>query len=304
MALRAVKRKRIHEDIVAQIRRHVVDGRLQPGDRLPSERVLSVRFRVSRASVREAIRALESMGLVQILSGDGTYIASGLDVLLGAWRSSTPQKKDALRDAFEARKIIEPKIAALAASRATEAEIRRMEATLAQQAREVADGQTGVESDSAFHSLLAYSTKNHLLLKLNESIVDGLRETRERSLHAPGRPSRSLAGHRTILDAVRARDPGRAQMAMLRHLQQIERNVLSVGHARKPKTRGGTPQADEAGGVSRRPDNLGREAHHDGIDRGRLSRHFPEAPRTADHPRNRAGGEAGGQGRDLLRPVR
>jgi GntR family transcriptional regulator, transcriptional repressor for pyruvate dehydrogenase complex len=96
----------------------------------------------------------------------------------------------------------------------------------------VAAGQTGVESDTAFHSLLAYSTKNHLLLTLNESIVDGLRETRERSLHAPGRPNRSLAGHRTILDAIRAREPGRARMAMLRHLQEIERNILSVGPAR------------------------------------------------------------------------
>jgi GntR family transcriptional repressor for pyruvate dehydrogenase complex len=172
------------------------------------------------------------MGLVQIRSGDGTYVASNLDVALSAWRSLTPQKKDALRDAFEARKIIEPEIAALAAARATDAEIRRMDAILAQQAHQVAGGQTGVESDSAFHSLLACSTKNHLLLKLNESIVDSLRETRERSLHAPGRSTRSLAGHRTILDAVRARDPGRARIAMLRHLQEIERNVLSAGRGR------------------------------------------------------------------------
>jgi len=242
MALRAVKRRRIHEDIVAQIRRHVVDGRLQPGDRLPSERVLSVRFRVSRPSVREAIRTLESMGLVQILSGDGTYVASNLDVVLSAWRSATPQKKDALRDAFEARKIIEPEIAALAASRATGSEISRMEAVLVRQARQVASGHTGMESDTAFHSLLARSTKNQLLLKLNESIVDGLRETRERSLHAPGRPARSLAGHRTILDAIRARNPGRARRAMLRHLQEIQRNIVRVRPAR-------TRRAAGAGGV-------------------------------------------------------
>jgi DNA-binding transcriptional regulator YhcF (GntR family) len=196
MVLRAVKRKRIHEDIVAQIRRHVVDGRLQPGDRLPSERVLSARFRVSRASVREAIRALESVGLVQILSGDGTYVASGLDVLLGAWRSSTPQKKDALRDAFEARKIIEPEIAALAASRATDAEIRRMEAILAQQAERVAGGQTGVELDSAFHSLLAHSTKttcclpNSIVMSpgpANDRCTPGARLARCRAPYHPGR---------------------------------------------------------------------------------------------------------------------
>lgn len=242
MTLRAVKRKRIHEDIVAQVRRHVVDGRLQPGDRLPSERLLSVRFRVSRASVREAIRALESMGLVEIRSGNGTYVASNVDVVLNAWRSLTPLKKEALRDAFEARKIIEPEIAALAASRATDAEISRMEAALAQQAHQVTTGHTGVESDTAFHSLLACATKNHLLLKFNESIVDGLCETRERSLHTRGRPARSLAGHRIILEAIRAREPGRARRAMLRHLHEIERNVLNVSpvQTRRPTAaRGG-----------------------------------------------------------------
>ncbi|MBS1115784.1 MAG: GntR domain protein [candidate division NC10 bacterium] len=151
MALRAVKRKRIHEDIAAQIRRDVVEGQLRPGDRLPSERLLSLQFQVSRPSVRERIRTLESMGLVETCSGDGTYVASNVEVALGAWRSLPLAKKDALRDGFEARKIIGPKIDALAALRATEGEIRRTDAILARQAHQVADGQTGVESDSAFH---------------------------------------------------------------------------------------------------------------------------------------------------------
>lgn len=247
MALRAVKRKRIHEDIAEQIRRHVVDGRLRPGDQLPSERVLSARFQVSRASLREAIRTLESTGLVQIRSGGGTYVASNLDVALSPWRSATTREKDALRAAFEARKIIEPGIAALAAARATGPEISRMEAVLLRQADQIARGRTGMDSDTTFHSLLARSTKNPLLLKLNESIVDSLRETRERSLHAPGRPARSLTGHRKILDAIRARNPGRARLAMLHHLREIERNIVRIGAMKTRRTaaaRGGrTEQA-------------------------------------------------------------
>ena len=246
MALRVIKRKRIHEDIVEQIRRHVVDGRLQPGERLPSERILSARFQVSRPSVREAIRALESMGLVQIRSGNGTYVASDLDVFLSTWRSATPGKKDTLRNAFETRKIIEPEIAALAASRATAIEIRQMEAVLAEQARMIERGHAGVESDTVFHALLAATTNNHLLLKLNEFIVDALRETRERSLHAPGRAARSLAGHRAILDAVRSRDASRARTAMLRHLRAIERNVVIVGPVRARR-----PVAPRGGGTKR-----------------------------------------------------
>jgi GntR family transcriptional repressor for pyruvate dehydrogenase complex len=172
------------------------------------------------------MRVLESMGLVRIRPGDGTHVTSKLDVALSVWRAVDPQNKGVLRDAFESRRIVEPEVAALAALRATAPEILRMEAILAEQAHQIEGGETGVESDTAFHTLLACSTKNRLLLKLNESIVDALRETRERSLSTPGRPVRSLAGHRTILNAIRARNPSRARNAMLRHLQQIEQNFV------------------------------------------------------------------------------
>lgn len=231
MALRAVKKKRIHEEIIAQIHDQFAEGRWKPEDRLPSERELSERFRVSRASVREAIRALESLGLVTIKTGEGTFVASGSEVLLSPLVSVILQQKDVLLDIFEARKVIEPEIAALAAKRASPEEIRQMEEILEDQAREIARGDTGVEADTAFHSLLTQSTKNKVFLRLNDAIVDSLRETRERSLQIHGRPVRSLAGHREILKAVRAKDPARARRAMLQHLSAIERNVL------KPTTR-------------------------------------------------------------------
>jgi GntR family transcriptional repressor for pyruvate dehydrogenase complex len=226
MALRAVKKKRIHEEIIAQIRDQLAEGRWKPEDRLPSERELSERFRVSRASVREAIRALESLGLVTIKTGEGTFVASGSEVLLSPLVSVILQQKDVLLDIFEARKVIEPEIAALAAKRAGPEEIRRLEEILEDQGREIARGDTGVEADTAFHSLLTQSTKNKVFLRLNDAIVDSLRETRERSLQIHGRPARSLAGHREILKAVRAKDPARARRAMLQHLSAIERNVL------------------------------------------------------------------------------
>jgi GntR family transcriptional repressor for pyruvate dehydrogenase complex len=226
MALRAVKKKRIHEEIVAQIRDQFAEGRWKPDDRLPSERELSQRFRVSRASVREAIRSLESLGLVRIKTGEGTFVASGSEVLLSPLVSVILQQKDVLLDIFEARKVIEPEIAALAAKRGSPDEIRRMEEILEDQVREIARGDRGVEADTAFHSLLTQSTKNKVFLRLNDAIVDSLRETRERSLQIHGRPARSLAGHREILKAVRTKDPAGAKRAMLQHLSAIERNVL------------------------------------------------------------------------------
>jgi len=226
--LRAVKPKRIYQDIVAQIQRLIADGRLRPGHQLPSERELSELFQVSRASVREAIRALDSMGLVEIRSGEGTYVASTVESLLSPLAFAIRERRDALREIFEARRIVEPEIAALAAERANPSEIRRLEAILAEQSRQISKGGTGVEADSAFHSALARAAKNKVFLRLDDAMVESLREVRERSLQANGRPGRSLAGHQKILRAIRAKDPAKAREAMLEHLEAIERNILRL----------------------------------------------------------------------------
>lgn len=224
--LKAIKKTRVYEDIVAQIKELIAGAKLRPGDQLPSERELSELFQVSRASVREAIRALESMRLVEIRQGEGTYIASSVETLLTSVAAALAQQRDPLTPVFEARKILEPATAALAAERATPEEVAELEAILADQEKQIAEGETGVETDTRFHSTLAVAAKNDVLLRLNEAIVDSLRETRVRSLRSQGRPARSLAGHREILEAIRHKDPAKAREAMLQHLETIEDNVL------------------------------------------------------------------------------
>ncbi len=237
MILKAVKRTRIYQDIVAQLKELIAEGKLKPGDQLPSERELSEMFQVSRASVREAIRALESMGFIEIRQGEGTYIASSVETLLASVASALLHQRDPLLQVFEARKILEPAIAALAAERATAQEVADLEVILTEQTQQIADGETGVEADTHFHSTLAEAAKNEVLLRLNEAIVDHLRETRERSLQTKGRPPRSLAGHREILAAIGSKDPARAQAAMLDHLETIEHNVLRLS-GEEPKEKG------------------------------------------------------------------
>ena len=182
MRLRAVKQHRIFQDIVEQVRRLLDDGRLKPGDQLPSERELSETFQVSRASVREAIRALESMGLIEIRSGEGTYVASPADSLVSPLASAFRLRKDALREIFEARRIIEPEIAALAAQRATPSQVDALEAILKDQSRQIANGESGMEADTVFHSTLAQAAGNKVFLRLDDAMVDSLREARELSL--------------------------------------------------------------------------------------------------------------------------
>ena len=224
--LKAIKKTRVYEDIVAQLKELIAEGKVKPGEQLPSERELSETFQVSRASVREAIRSLESRGFIEIRQGEGTYIASSVETLLASVAFTIRKQRDPLLEVFEARKILEPAIAALAAERATAEEVGSLEAILNEQAQQIAAGETEVEADTRFHSTLADAAKNEVLLRLNEAIVDRLHETRERFLQTEGRPARSLAGHQEILRAIQSKDPAKAREAMLNHLETIEHNVL------------------------------------------------------------------------------
>jgi GntR family transcriptional repressor for pyruvate dehydrogenase complex len=226
--LRAVKQKRVYQDIVAQIQGLLDDGQLKAGHQLPSERELSELFQVSRASVREAIRALESMGYVEIRSGEGTYVATTVESLFSPLASAIREQKDPYREIFEARMILEPQIAALAAERASPSDVQQLETILEEQAKQIAQGETGVEADTTFHSTLARAARNKVFLRINEAIVESLREVREQSLQGERRPARSLAGHRAILKAIHVRDPAGARRAMLEHLEAIERNILRL----------------------------------------------------------------------------
>jgi GntR family transcriptional repressor for pyruvate dehydrogenase complex len=140
-------------------------------------------------------------------------------------------------------------MAALAAVRANPEEIEKMSAILEEQARQIADRGTGMEADSAFHSILAQAAKNKVILKLNDSIVDSLRETRERSLQTHGRPARSLAGHRKILEAILAKNPAKARRAMLEHLMAIERNVLKPTEGEEEGGKGSDENREGASGI-------------------------------------------------------
>jgi GntR family transcriptional repressor for pyruvate dehydrogenase complex len=193
---------------------------------LPSERELAEQFKVSRSSVREAIRSLELQGLVVSRRGSGTFInTENLDSVLALVAATFNTGQEALQDIFEMRHILEPQIAALAAERATPEEVARLREILDQQQRQVDQGETGVESDTAFHFTLASATRNPSLVKLVSAVEDILQRSRDRSLQEPGRPQRSLASHCQILDMVAAGDAEGARKAMEHHLTAVEPSV-------------------------------------------------------------------------------
>ena len=217
------KRARLHEDIVRQFQSIIRQGELRHGDRLPSERNLAERFKVSRSSVREAIRSLELQGLVVSRRGSGTFIdTENLDSVVALVAATLNTGEDALREIFEMRHLLEPPIAALAAQRATADEVERMEEILEEQRGQIDAGATGVDSDTAFHFALASATHNSALLKVASAVEDILQRSRQKSMQEPGRPQRSLASHRHILDTVRDGNERGAQEAMEHHLTMVE----------------------------------------------------------------------------------
>jgi len=207
MDIEPVKSTRIYEEIVRQVKQLIGEGRLKSGDRLPPERDLAEKFRVSRTSVREALRALQSRGLIEIRAGEGAFIRDvSVETLIEPLALVILPHREAVGELFEARRLLEPAIAALAARRATREEIQEMERILEDQAKEVAAGRTGMLQDGALHAAIANSAHNRAITRIVNALMDLLTQSREDSLHTPGRPTRSHEDHRRILEAVRRRD--------------------------------------------------------------------------------------------------
>ncbi len=241
--LKAVRKKRAYEDIVKQIRHLVEKGRLKRGDQLPTERDLSETFKVSRATVREAIFSLETMKLVDRRQGDGTYvIASSEEALIQPLATTLFHEKDDLIDIFFLRKIIEPEVAQLAAENTTPEEINELEEILREQEEEVVKGKHPIQADSEFHHQLARMARNRVLERLLLALLDLLSKTREKYLQTEERKQKSIQGHREILMAVKNGNSKGARQAMHRHLQNVEDILLKkkkggVQNRRFPKER-------------------------------------------------------------------
>jgi GntR family transcriptional repressor for pyruvate dehydrogenase complex len=231
--LHAIKKTRIHEEVVNQIHDLIKEGKFKAGDQLPSERELAETFRVSRTSVREALRALETEGLIISRTGTGNFIAElPVESLIAPLAKLLIEEKTALADIFELRKLIEPHIAVLAAERATKKDIERMKGILEKQAEAVERGESGVEADAELHFAIGQATQNQALEKLVSGLMEILSHSREESLQTSGRRKASIESHRKIVAAIEQHDQTRAQEAMIHHIENVEENVLSSKKSR------------------------------------------------------------------------
>jgi GntR family transcriptional repressor for pyruvate dehydrogenase complex len=220
---KTVQSSRLYEQIIKQIEESILKGSLKTGDQLPAERDLAQQFGVSRTAVREAVKALREKGLVEAYSGRGTFVTNGTSQAI---RQSLDlmtriNQQDGLAHLVEVREILEPEIAAMAATRMDQQHLANMREAVAVMDRALKDPDVYVEADLDFHLSLAEAAKNPIILSLIDSIVGLLREHRARIFFVEGGPERGQFHHKRILQAVEQRDPERSRDVMRAHLQQV-----------------------------------------------------------------------------------
>jgi len=218
-ALGRVAKPRLYEQLVTLLLGYIESAQLGPGDLLPAERELAQRLGVSRATLVQALVALEVLGVIDVQHGNGAvlvYRPSIATVIKGLREHS-----NRLPEIVEARSTIEVKLAGLAAARRTDGEMEAIDAALDVMAAEIANGDRGLNGDELFHQAVTAAAHSAVLAQLMTFIAEMVLETRMESLGQPGRPEQSLASHRKIADAIRANDSQAAAEAMQKHIALV-----------------------------------------------------------------------------------
>ncbi|WP_332629076.1 FadR/GntR family transcriptional regulator [Halalkalibacter flavus] len=211
---------KVYLEVIKQINNIINEDQLASGDKLPSERELSDRLDVGRSSVREALRALELLDLIETRRGEGTYIkAFGSYRLVEILLSFLLKDENARKDLTETRRIVELEALKLACERITDEAVNQLQKLVNQAKEEWAHGDLPVEEDYLFHKTIVEASHNRLLLNLWVSLVEYNKVAIERSLKREGRMLVSLNEHEEVYHALKSRDQQRATEAMRRHLE-------------------------------------------------------------------------------------
>lgn len=224
-AIVPIDRRKTYELVAERLIQQIGAGQLKPGDVLPTERELVQAYRVGRSSVREALRMLESQGLIAA-NGNGTFsvaelrnpLNSTLDLLVTLDAAS-------YAELFEVRRFVEGESAALAAQRRTKPQLRRMESEIEAMVHGLASEEQFIQADLRFHLTVAESTRNRVLVYLMHAIRDLLQRSLSSAYHIPGSPERAIEMHRVIVESIAAKDPEEARQRMQEHVTRVERDI-------------------------------------------------------------------------------
>lgn len=217
---------RVFQVVFKQLQERIRQGMWLPGDRLPSITQLAKDLDVSTASVREALRSLQSIGLLKIEHGRGVFVTGPRSA---STLSSDLQdiNTDLIVALAETRRILEPELAAMAAERATNEELIQIQQLADDMEDDARRGVDFVEPDVEFHRLIAQAARNPVLYRMMESVNDLILESRKITAQEPGMTARAVRYHLLIAEALRDRNAAQAQLLMLAHMNDALTSVVA-----------------------------------------------------------------------------
>jgi GntR family transcriptional repressor for pyruvate dehydrogenase complex len=224
-----IRKSGVAEEISVRLLTMIKDKHLRPGEKLPAERELAAMLHVSRPSLREALRALAIMNIIEIRQGDGTYVTSLEPDLLVEHLDFVISLDDAtILQLFEARKIVEVGAASLAAKYITDEQASALENCLEKSNESINDPQAFLEVDLELHKRITEAAGNPFIKRFLTSLNRIGLASRSRTVEIPGVKEKTVQDHREIVAAITNGDEDAAADAMLSHLNNVEKRLLDL----------------------------------------------------------------------------
>ncbi len=222
-----IERRKVYELVANRLVDDIAARRLKPGDPIPAERQLAQTLAVGRSSIREALRMVESRGLIAS-AGNGTFVVADYGNPLNTSLALLMEMGDGdLRQLFEVRKVLEVEMAGLAAERRSDEDVERMRRAIWAMDEGLASAERYIAGDLEFHQAIVAATGNRIARSMMHAIRDVMRRALLSIYQIPGSPERSMEQHRQILAAVVAGRPEDARARMREHLLRVEGEIES-----------------------------------------------------------------------------
>ena len=224
--LEPLKRRTLTAKICEKLTSYIVRGEWAVGMRLPPERDLSEQLGVGRSSIREALKALEVMGMVQSRLGDGTFVCERSRFFSGPllW-AITSNSEHEIRELVEARRVIETELCGLAAERASAEDLKNIGRFLDEMEAGLDDHDRFLSADLDFHMAVAQSTHNRILMNALEMIRNLMRQWISQALRVPSVSQEALTQHKAIFMGIAKHNPEQARAAMKAHLEAMSQRL-------------------------------------------------------------------------------
>lgn len=226
-AVRSLVYQRVLEDIEAQLR----SGALSPGDRLPTITEMARQAGVSTPAVREAYRVLESMGVLEVTRGRGTFVSPDFSDTRSIVQHFQLAEAQSLAHLFEARRLLEPEIASLAAERGSDAERKAVLETAQEMESLHRCGDDFLDPDVRFHELIVAAAHNPVLAKMLATVNELLLDSRRRTMRLEGAAEKAVNYHLLIGRAIASRDAEAARALMYQHVADVEKDAIGKSPA-------------------------------------------------------------------------